>query len=98
MSVLVGGLPHPEISPSQAVWFFLVVSVYLQVKALREPRGQYQELKMTCGRNQIFNRLVLEARNGHCLLRKTTLHYVAKATEIAIPFDSVLSLLGVCLS
>lgn len=64
------------------------------MKALREPRGHYQELKMTFGRNQIFNRLGLPARNGHCLLRKT-LHYVEKATEIVIPFDSALSLLGV---
>lgn len=88
------GTSHPEIFPSQAVRFFLVVSVYLQVKALREPRGHYQELKMTIGRNQIFNGLGLPARNGHCLLRKT-LHYVEKATEIVIPFDSALSLLGV---
>lgn len=41
------------------------------------------------------NRLGLRARNRHCLFRQTTLHYVAKATEIGMPFDSVLSLLGV---
>lgn len=85
------GDPRPETSPAQPVWLYLAVSVDLHVKALGEPRGHYQELIVRCGRNQIFNKLGLRARNGRCSLRETTLPYVAEATEIVIPFDSALS-------
>ena len=89
------GTPYPRICPAQEAWLFLAVSVYLLVKALRKAGGRYQELSTICRSNHIFNRLGLCARNRHCPLRKITLHFVAMATEVIIPFDSVLSLLGV---
>ena len=37
------GILGPDLSPAQAVWLFLTVSVFLHVMGLEEPVGCYQE-------------------------------------------------------
>lgn len=58
------GTLHPDLSPAQAIWLFLAVSVCCHVKGLEEPGGGYQELRVRCGRNQSLIDRALELEMG----------------------------------